>query len=195
MNQAAMIILAAGNSSRLGKPKQTLFFQGKTLLAHVIQESKKAFLSPILVITGADADLISSAAIDSGVEFIFNPEWETGMASGIVVGISHLLLTKTDSVIIAVCDQPFVSAELFSMLVKEKEISKKGIVASQYGGTLGTPVLFDRIYFDRLQHLKGQQGAKAFIQSESSDVSSVSFEKGSVDIDTVQDYQQLIAGI
>ena len=117
------------------------------------------------------------------------------MGSGISAGIKQLLLSDADSVILAVSDQPYVSSDLFRTMVGWKDKSGKGIVACTYAGTLGTPVLFTKDYFDRLQSLNGDQGAKNIVKLNLPDVCPVEFEKGNVDIDTKQDYEKLISEI
>jgi molybdenum cofactor cytidylyltransferase len=98
-------------------------------------------------------------------------------------------------VILAVSDQPYVSSGLFGKMQTLKEQSGKGIVASSYAGTMGTPVLFEKKYFDQLKSLKGNQGAKNIVQQNLPDVCPVEFEKGEVDIDTKEDYKKLISEI
>src|ERR1700735_355497 len=112
MSSTGVTILAAGNSSRLGRPKQLLPYRGKTLLTHVVAEALAAELSPVVVVTGAFPIEVGGSLRGQSVEIVFNPAWETGMASGIVAGLSNLLSLHpdVDAVIIAVCDQPFISS-------------------------------------------------------------------------------------
>jgi molybdenum cofactor cytidylyltransferase len=117
------------------------------------------------------------------------------MGTGISAGIKQALLLDLDSVILAVSDQPYVSSGLFAKMLTLKDKSGKRIVASSYAGTLGTPVLFDKEYFDQLNSLQGNQGAKNIVNMNRSDVCIVKFEKGSIDIDTIEDYEKLISEI
>ena len=114
------------------------------------------------------------------------------MGTGISTGIKQVMLSDVDSVILAVSDQPHVSSDLFGTMVAWKDQSGKGIVACSYAGTLGTPVLFRRDYFNWLKSLNGNEGAKNIVKLNLPDVCPVEFEKGSVDIDTIQDYENLI---
>jgi len=97
-------------------------------------------------------------------------------------------------VIIAVSDQPFVTATLFSDLIKIVENTSKGIAASSYDNTLGTPVLFQKQYFEHLLNLKGSEGAKKLLKLFKEDVAKVPFPLGRIDIDTKEDYANLING-
>lgn len=190
-----IVILAAGNSSRLGYPKQLLGFKDSTLLKNTIAE---AFLVPdvaIIVVTGANNQLIEEELDPSRIKICFNPDWEKGMSSSIVNGLSALLRLYPDceNCIFAVCDQPYVSSLVFESLIQEHFKTGKGIVASYYAETLGTPVLFNKKYFTELATLQGQEGAKKIINRFLEDITSVSFEKGNIDIDTEDDYNKLIS--
>jgi len=197
MNKTGIIILAAGPSARLGKPKQLLIHQGKMLIEHICSEALEAGLHPVLVVTGATSDQVSKALESKPVEIVFNDQWSTGMASGIVAGLSGILKPDhgIESVIIAVCDQPFVSADLFKQLIKTKAERNRGIVGCAYAGIIGTPVLFGKAYFEKLLTLKGNEGAKKILKTYSADLAGIPFEEGNIDIDTQEDYEQLISSI
>ncbi|MBS7254252.1 nucleotidyltransferase family protein [Flavobacterium branchiicola] len=194
-NKTAIIILAAGNSSRLGRSKQLLEYKETTLLKNTILEALKVENSTVIVVTGANNELIEKEANSEGVRFIFNSEWENGMSSSIVKGIQELLLLNSncEQCILTVCDQPFISSLVFENLINEEIKTEKGIVTSAYAKTLGTPVLFRQKYFKELLELKGKEGAKKLLKIHSEDVVSVPFEKGNVDIDTEEDYSKLIS--
>ncbi|HTR30724.1 MAG TPA: NTP transferase domain-containing protein [Puia sp.] len=190
MINTGIIILAAGNSSRLGRPKQLLPYRGKTLLSHVVTESLAASLQPVIVVTGAFHNQVLDSLTGLEAVPVQNPHWETGMASGIAVGLRKALdlAPNVQSVIVSVCDQPHITADLFRMLTETHAITGKGMIASAYAGTSGTPVLFGRRYFEELAALSGNAGAKQLLARYAEDVASVPFPKGSIDIDTEEDY-------
>lgn len=190
----AIIILAAGNSSRLGEPKQLLRYKNKTLLENTIAAASAVPNSVIIVVTGANHELIQKELYSESVIICYNPDWENGMSTSINAGLKKLLTLHPDiqKCIFTVCDQPYLSGAVFEDLLKEYFKTKKGIIASSYSQTLGTPVLFDKKYFDALLELKGQEGAKKIITQFAEDTTSVLFENGAVDIDTVEDYNNLI---
>jgi molybdenum cofactor cytidylyltransferase len=190
----AIIILAAGSSSRLGRPKQLLSYQHKSLLDNTIEEAKKATDGAVLVILGGNHALIEKNITRSAISIVYNPDWEEGMSSSIRLGLAVLKNENAalKNVILTVCDQPFITAEVFGGLIQEAETSGKGIVASSYGGTLGTPVWFDQLYFNELFLLKGTEGAKKVVKKFAAQVASVTFEKGEIDIDTPEDYNRLL---
>ncbi len=193
MSKTGIIILAAGNSTRMGEPKQLMMYKNKTLLQHIIGEAKNTNLEPVICVTGYQSDPITESVSRLGISIVYNEQWREGMGSGISVGIKQLLLSDVDSVILAVSDQPHVSSDLFRTMLEMKVKSGKGIIACSYAGTLGTPVLFDKDYFNQLNSLNGNQGAKNIVNMHLSDVCPVEFENGSVDIDTKQDYEKLIS--
>ncbi len=186
-----LVILAAGASTRLGKPKQNLVYQKQTLLQHAIETALSSKCNPIAVVLGANADVISPTIQNLPVNIIYNKDWREGMASSIRVGINELQKARPaiSSVILMLCDQPFVSVSLLNDLIEIK--GEKGIVASAYNDTLGVPALFDAKYFEELSLLKGPEGAKTLLQKYADDVCFLSFPLGSVDIDTAEDFGNL----
>jgi molybdenum cofactor cytidylyltransferase len=194
MDNTAIIILAAGNSTRFGSSKQLLHFNGKTLLQHAIDESTGAGANPVVVVVGANANEISASIDTTAVEIVLNNRWEEGMASGIVAGVRKAgsVSDHVHNIIIAVCDQPFISSALFKQLYQTQTESYKGIVACSYADTIGTPVLFTQKYFDHLLGLHGDEGAKKLLTTYATDVATVHFPKGNFDIDTKTDYQELL---
>jgi len=196
MNNTGIIILAAGSSSRFGNTKQLLHFKGKTLLQHTMEEAAEAGAEPVLVVTGANADEISKEIKNEKVEIVFNKNWEQGMASGIVMGLKNAIILnkELENIIITVCDQPFVSSSLFQQLFQKQNESAKHIVASAYADTIGTPALFTIKYFVALMGLTGDQGAKGLLKKYSKDLATVDFPDGYIDIDTKEDYENLLNG-
>jgi molybdenum cofactor cytidylyltransferase len=193
MHQTAIIILAAGQSARLGRPKQLLRFRDKTLLQHTIDEAVQAGASPVIVVIGARAEEIAATIDQQAVEIVFNAQWEAGKGTGIAAGVRKIVEDHPEvtQVILSVCDQPFVSAALFQQLGQKQRESGRNIVASAYAGATGTPVLLTRKYFDRLLGLEKDAGAKQIIMACPDDVATVDFPGGEVDIDTVEDYERL----
>jgi len=190
----AIVILAAGSSSRMGKPKQLLDFNGQTLLNIVIRESLKTKFRPVVVVLGAYAAEIKQASTNQEVIYSFNEDWENGMSSSISFGLKVALENnpKIENVILTVADQVHISSDIFEELQSKQEQSKKNIVASAYSQTTGTPTLFNKKYFDNLLVLSGSNGAKSLIKQYVDDTTTIPFELGNIDIDTETDYNNLI---
>jgi len=190
-----IIILAAGSSSRLGQPKQLLEYNNTTLLKNAIAEASGVPAAAIMVVTGANSEAIEGDLKQSVASICYNKEWEQGMGSSIATGLKRLLELHSDlkACIFAVCDQPFVTTQVFRDILEQQTQSGKGIIASLYADTLGTPVLFSHTYFEALLNLNGKEGAKKIVENYIDDVASVPFDKGNIDIDTIHDYNNFIS--
>jgi molybdenum cofactor cytidylyltransferase len=188
----AIVILAAGESSRLGSPKQLLKYSGVPLLQHAAEAAQSSNVANVLVVLGAHADVINDALNNAAVNTIVNTEWKEGMASTIRCGLQTLveMHPKLEAVIFMVADQPFVSADLLNNLVDMYRKEQHSIVASKYETTFGTPVLFGKQFFPELLQLTGDVGAKSLVRKYMNEAAFVSFPNGEIDIDTVEDYQK-----
>ena len=185
-----IIILAAGSSSRLGQPKQLLVYKNKNLLQHAIDEATAINTGEVMVVVGAKNDEIVSKIYTKSVQIVHNENWSEGMSSSIRAGLSALLKENTflASVIIMLCDQPFVSTQLLNEIYEAKRTNNKGIVACFYKETAGVPALFASKYFAQLLSLQGNEGAKKIVMMNGDDVATIPFPLGETDIDTMQDY-------
>ena len=194
VNSCAIIILAAGSSSRMGRPKQLLPYNGKSLLEHAVDTANDADANPVIVVLGANAALLEKEIDEKKVRIAENKEWKEGMASSVRCGITTLLhiAPAVDAVIIMVCDQPFVSSSLLNDLIAVQKNTGKPIVSSQYENAIGPPALFHKSIFPELMKLKGDAGARKIMEQRSNDVATVLFKKGDIDIDTEADYKSLL---
>ena len=188
-----VIILAAGRSARLGSPKQTLTYRGKSLLQHSIDTAIESNASPVIVVLGSGKETIEKELDRTQIFILENRNWESGMASSISCGISNLqtIAPNSEAAILMVCDQPFVSAALLNDLMNKHKESGKAIIASSYEYTLGTPALFHKSLFSELSALEGESGAKSLIKKYHLQTASISFDQGSIDIDTRENYLNL----
>ena len=143
-----LIILAAGESSRLGFPKQTLLYKGKTLLEHAIEAGLKSKCSSISVVLGANADTIKNGIKAYAIDIIYNPDWAEGIASSIRAGVkSFQKIAEIERVVIMLCDQPFVTCAIIDNLLYKQQVTGKKIVASSYNDIIGVPVMFNKSLF------------------------------------------------
>ncbi len=189
------IILAAGESSRLGEPKQLLEKSGQPLVRHMAQLAHDLNAGPVVVVVGANAESITDALHDIQVRILPNPDWQTGMASSLKVGVELLERTFPDAILILLTDQPYVSRALIEQLIETATSSHKAIVASEYGHTLGVPALFRPEFFDALKTLTGDTGARKIVQNHPDEVVGVPFEEGIIDLDTQEDVAKWREGL
>lgn len=184
------IILAAGESSRLGQPKQNMLFNGQTLLQRAVDSALQSECKPVIVVLGANNSTIIPPREAIA---LYNKDWKEGMASSIRIAINELSKDiSVDKAIILLCDQPFVDTTLLNTLIDKQVQTGEPIIACAYSGTTGVPVLFDRSLFAELLLLQGHEGAKKILITHANQVTTIPFEQGSIDIDTPSDYENLI---
>ena len=189
------VILAAGSSSRMGTPKQTLQFDGNSLLRRTALAALGAACRPVVVVTGAHAELCRLELEGLDVCEKFNAAWETGMASSVRTGIECLVNVdpNTAGTVLLLCDQPHVTSNMISTLIKTHHDTGRPVIASSYAGSFGVPALFSRKLFGELTQLEGTSGAKEIIKRHASDAHFLPFPEGEVDVDTPNDFARLIA--
>jgi molybdenum cofactor cytidylyltransferase len=191
----AIIILAAGTSSRLGnQPKQLIEWEGRTLLRRVVDTALSTPFRPVVVVVGANKNRIAPELEGLPVTIIDNQHWQQGLSSSVKTGLAAVYLTQKeiDAVLFLLTDQPHVDRGLLLQLAQVYEETGKGIVASGYASSLGVPALFNRKYISELLSLEGDQGAKWIIKNHPDDCAEVRFEPGSVDLDTSQDVERFL---
>lgn len=185
----ATIVLAAGNSTRLGgKPKQLLTYRGETLIRRISEAALSLEAGPVIVVLGANEEPIRAELTGLPVLITTNPDWSEGLASSLRKGL--LLLTEK-AFLIVLTDQPYVTAELLQQLIDTRQQTGKGIVASRYGeaGHLGVPALFSATYKADFLQLTGDMGARKLIEQHSEDCAEISFPLAAIDLDTWQDVE------
>ncbi len=193
IHKPGIVILAAGQSSRLGSPKQLLRFNEKSLLQHCVEEALQTNI-PVIVVVGANSQLIKYELKDLHITIAENRRWQKGMSTSLQCGLmaAKNLNNEIDGIIFMVSDQPFVSTTLLINLIKAQNEISLPIAASDYAGTLGTPVLFHKFFFDEIMALEGDTGTKKLIEKNKNLATEVSFPEGVIDIDTVEDYKDLL---
>lgn len=191
--QTGVIILAAGDSSRLGQAKQLVEFNGKTLLQHTIDiVSEFSFASKLLILGGNETEIIKATDC-SKIEVLSNINWKYGMSSSLKKGVEHVekFYPDVNYAMVLLSDQPFVSKALMEKLLIEQAKTNAKITASKYGDILGVPVIFEKSLFKEIKALEGDQGARKLIAKTLTEVAFVDFEQGVVDVDTPQDLERL----
>lgn len=188
-----LILLAAGGSARLGQPKQLLEYQGKTLLRRAVETALASQCRPVVVVLGAESELCGKTLAGLAVKIAVNEDWKSGLSSSIRAGLATLE-KETPAVaaaILSVADQPHLTPDLLDSLIESQSKTGKKIVAAQYAGVPGPPVLFERSLFLQLKKLSGDEGARRVLKANPDEVVLVPFPEGSLDVDTGGDYQRL----
>lgn len=191
MKNVAVLVLAAGKSSRMNGIKQLEKINNKTLLDITLEKLKCIFSDEIYCVLGANADKIKAEITSKNIQFIENPNYEKGLSSSIISGIQYFKkeALQFDGIYILLADQPAIEiAYLESLLVLFKE-HKDIIIASNYGTKLGVPAIFPKKYFPELLLIKGDKGAKEFINQRKNEVVCPESSTNFFDIDTKEDLE------
>lgn len=176
MSRVAAVILAAGASTRLGTPKQLALLVGETLLARAVRVATEAACAPVLVVLGANAELISASGPFHDARLVVNPTWPEGMASSIRAGL-QALAGQVDGTILMTCDQPAVTpAHLRQLATRNPD----EVTASAYANRRGVPAYFPSRLFPQLLALTGDEGARTLLQIGA----TLPLPNGELDIDT-----------
>jgi molybdenum cofactor cytidylyltransferase len=187
----AGIILAAGASTRLGAPKQTLLWRGEPLVRHVARAALNAGCSPVIVVTGCAASEVQAALHDLPVSLVDNPRWAEGQSASLHAGLTALP-AACGSALFLLADQPQVSPELLRALAELHSLTLSPIVAPLIDGRRANPVLFDRSTFADLNALTGDIGGRALFSRCPVAWLPWLDSAQALDIDTPEDYARLL---
>jgi molybdenum cofactor cytidylyltransferase len=185
-----VILLAAGASTRLGRPKQLLPFRGTTLLRHLAEQALASDAHHVRIVIGAHHELIRDQVADLIVTVVEHQHWSGGLSTSIQAGLESLP-NDIDSVILMLGDQPRVTSDHLNALIQRQHATKKGLIASRYQQMPGAPALFSRRYFGDLLNLRGDAGAKTVLLLRVDDVAYVDLPGGEFDIDTEDDWKRM----
>jgi len=193
----AVVILAAGESSRMQQAKQLLPWGKSTLLGNAIKEAVQSNSEKVYVVLGAKAETIQKQFKATDVTWVLNENWKKGMGSSISCAINYLVHLKTNyaGILIMLCDQPLIDADYINKMISTFKRSNKGIVATAYKHSNGAPVLFDKKYLEVLSNLEGNRGAKEIIADNSNGVIAINPNGKEKDLDTMEEYQQALKNI
>lgn len=188
-----IVILAAGASTRMKTPKQILRFEGKTFLRRAVETAIKTECEKICVVLGANFELIKKEIEDLPAKICFNENWQKGMSSSLQAGLKNLLSGEENlsGVLVMLCDQPFVDADLLNRLIEDFQNGENLIAACEYAGIIGVPAIFSSKLFDEIWDLKQEHGAKILIKKYADSVKKISAPQAEFDIDTPQDFSEL----
>lgn len=195
------VIIAAGNSSRLGQAKQLIKFNGESLLRNTLKLAESTSEKYICIL-GSNADSIEKQLDLESDRIMTNQNWQVGMGSSIALGVETLSVQAgkdpIDAILVLLCDQYLLTAGDIRKLVSQWQLSKNKLTASQYfdkkndNWVLGAPAIFPRRYFDELMNLS-DKGARKILNRERNNLNVVDIENASIDLDTPEDLLLLTA--
>lgn len=193
-----LLLLAAGEASRMGRPKQLLHWRGETFLARAIREAETSRLGPLGVVTGAwrEEVEVELARLDASFSPFYNPDWSAGMGSSIRRGVADLtrMHADLDAVLIFLVDQVYVTRQHLNELARLWRRNPEKIAAARYGDQAGVPAIFPPSLFPTLTTLPPAIGARKVLRQAGEALVMLDMPQGALDIDTPADYRRLLDG-
>jgi molybdenum cofactor cytidylyltransferase len=187
------ILLAAGESRRMGRPKQLLAWQGRTLLQHALESVIDSDAGEIVLVLGHEADLIRKSLPALPIKIVINPDYIQGMASSLRQGLLAMD-PESEAFLVLLADQPAIGPEIINTLIRlfRQADPKRGIVRPAYRGRQGHPVLISVRYLQEALQLQGDVGAREILLNHPGDVLEIEVDRDAVlkDIDTPEEYRE-----
>lgn len=188
----AIIVLAAGASRRLGRPKQLLELGGEPLIRHTVRNAMASKADEVLVVLGNEADRIALEIAELGPRTVINPDFTAGQSTSMVAGISALA-PDIDAVILMLGDQPTVAPALLDTLIERFHSTGAKIIQPYYDdGRPGNPVLIAHALFPELVEVTGDIGARNVVRERFAEIERVDVDlPHPLDVDSEEDYARL----
>ncbi|MEM6772240.1 MAG: nucleotidyltransferase family protein, partial [Bacteroidota bacterium] len=188
------IILAAGESRRMGRPKLFLPVKDTTLLRHAVDAA--VTVNPegeVIVVTGAyDTQIREHLSPHETILFTYCRSWREGMSNSLSLGVTAGWMFQPTHYLVTLADQPTVDGAALRMLRTESETYPEQIVATQYPERLGVPAIFPASFVKELRDKSGQWGARKLIARQGDNVRAIAFPTPPIDIDTPEDYDRFL---
>jgi len=197
MKNIAVLILAAGKSSRMNRIKQLEKINGETLLDITLEKVNSLFSENVFCVLGANYDEIKQGITSKNITFINNKNFEKGLGASVVSGVNYFIENKLnfEGIFILLADQPAIEIPYLKAMLELFKKNDNTIIASNYGNELGVPAIFPEKYFTELLLIKGDKGAKKFINQRKNEVLYPKKSTNLFDIDTKKDlslYKNLV---
>jgi molybdenum cofactor cytidylyltransferase len=194
MRPIGTLVLAAGESKRMGRPKQLLPIGETSLILHTIHAIEQAEIPNIQVVLGAHSDEIEQELRDHPVGIIVHSDWRLGIGSSLKFGLDHLLEVRPEitGLLVCVCDQPAVTGQHIQQLVQEFHSGDFDAVASAYADSAGVPAILSRRLFPDIRKLADDEGARRILDRPGLKLKLIPLEGGEIDLDTPSDYESYL---
>jgi molybdenum cofactor cytidylyltransferase len=189
MEKIWAVILAAGQSKRMGTPKMLLPFNGSTMIECVIGNVTRSAVYKTILVLGADKESMTKLTGIQPVEFCFNSNYKEGMLSSVKCGFRNIP-AETRAVMVFQGDQPLIEPSVINSVIQAYLSSGKGIVIPVYNKKRGHPVLIDNKYRDEIEKLDNDKGLRSLAYKFSDDVLEVLTDEPGIlrDFDTISEY-------
>jgi len=189
------IILAAGESKRMGRPKMLLPWKDTTILESVVHTALASSVDRVLVVLGAEQEQISRLLTPFQVATVYNPDFRRGMLSSIQVGFAALP-EGVEAAVLLLGDQPFVSVGVIDRLCAAHAGSPGCILLPVYEGKRGHPVLIPAAFRDEIPLLSSAVGLRELIHRHEDKIVEIEMEEDTIllDIDDPEAYHAAVKG-
>ncbi len=201
MSDLAAIVLAAGQSRRLGQPKQLVELEGEPLLRRAVRLAMDAGCSPVVVVLGAcdqPCREVLAGLSPAQLCIVINPDWAEGMSTSLRAGVHALEVSpgasptdQSASVLIMVCDQVHITSTSLQRLLTAHTESHTPVTAARYAGRLGVPAIFRAELLPALATLTGDQGARRLLEQWAANATAVDMPEAAAELDTPEDLARL----
>ena len=191
------VVLSAGESSRMGRPKALLPIDGQTFIERIVGALKQGGVERIVVVLGFNAEELRRQIEHLPVEILVNPDYQRGQLSSLQVAVRHLqAATDCDGMMVHLVDHPYIDPKLVDVMLRRFDESKFFIVVPRHQGKRGHPVIFSRALFDELLNAPLDQGAKAVVNAHRDETLEIDTDDVGItlDIDTPELYRQHVKG-
>jgi len=190
----AGIVLAAGESSRMGTDKARLGYKNSTFLETILKTLAEAGIERVAVVLGHHAEEISRSVNLRGAEVVINLDYSRGQTSSLLVGLEALKNPELEAVVVCLVDHPAVSVQTLRRLVDSFRESRAPVVIPTYQGRRGHPVVIGLRLFDKLKSLGPGAGANTVVRQHHETTQFVEVDDPGIllDIDDPDSYQRLI---
>jgi molybdenum cofactor cytidylyltransferase len=186
------VVLSAGESSRMGRPKALLPIGEESFLERIVRSLKRIKVEKIVVVLGHNAADIKTKIAHLPVTIVVNPDYAQGQLSSLIAAIRSLQAEKVDGILVHLVDHPFVNPGLVNRMIDRFYESKKLIVVPKWKGRRGHPVIFSSRLFGELLRAPLDEGAKSVVHAHADDTLEVETDQAGItfDIDTPEDYRR-----
>ncbi len=184
------IVLAAGESKRMGKSKPLLRFKDKTFLDQIISTIKVSEVDRITVVLGAKAEMIKNSIDLSGTDIVINKDYQKGQLSSLIAAIEDTP-QETDAILVCLVDNPFITKEIINKIIAKFKETNNPIIVPVYNKKRGHPALFSRSLFSELLNAPKEQGARYVLHSNAEKILELETSESTIltGIDTPEDYR------
>jgi molybdenum cofactor cytidylyltransferase len=191
------VVLSAGESSRMGRPKALLPIEGQKFIERIIRVIGQSRVGRTIVVLGHHADELRGQIEHLPIQMVLNPDYQKGQLSSLQAAIRHIKNDdRCDGMLVHLVDHPFIDVALLDALIQRFYETKKLIVVPRHKGKRGHPVIFSRDLFEELLNAPIDQGAKAVVNAHREETLEIEWQDQGItlDIDTPELYRQHVRG-